>query len=268
MDLNTFIPLSSADNPAVKAAAKLKETKERRKSGRILLEGRRLCLDAVRNGVGIEALFVTERAGERIPEIGDLAAAARKRYLITPALSRKLADTEGTQAVFCVCETPENRAALIPGGFYLLTDAVQTPDNLGALARTAEAFGLDGMFVCDGCDPYQPKALRAAMGALLRLPVSRADAAETVRTANTMGLATFAAALDAQATDIRETAPFAGGLLVVGNEGNGISPEVLSLCRRHVVIPMAGAAESLNAAVAGGIAMWELMKKWKVESGK
>ena len=241
-------------------AAALLEAKERKKTGRFLLEGARLCADAAENGVEILTLFLTRRAaGSYASYYNTVRAAAAQTFFVEESVAEKLADTAGSQHFFCVCKKKEPDAAADPAGFYLVTDRIQNPDNLGALARSAEAFGVSGLIVCGGCDVWSPKALRASMGALLRFPVLREETAEAaVEKLNGLGMRTFAAVLNERASDIRSVSFTGGAALVVGNEGQGVSPAAAEKCTDLVLIPMAGRAESLNAAAAGAVLLWEL----------
>ena len=254
--------ISSRTNPKVQAAAALLAAKERNACGRFLAEGARLCADAAGNGVEIETLFVTPAAAEKYAALLEPVFRKAGRVCeIGDAVAEKLSDTAHPQGVFCVCKKPERRFLLKPAGFYVMTENLQNPDNLGAISRTAEAFGADGLLVAGGCDMYQPKALRASMGALLRFPVASVpDAPAEICRLKDAGIAVYAAALTPQASDLR-TVPKTGGVaVVIGNEGSGVSPETLAACTGSVVIPMAGKAESLNAAAAAAVLLWEFTK--------
>ena len=132
---------------------------------------------------------------------------------------------------------------------------------MGAISRTAEAFGIDGLVIFGGCDIYNPKALRASMGALVRLPVKVCENLETeINLCKELGIGTFATVPDRDAKDITKTDFSKGALCVIGNEGNGVSQEIIDLCDERITIKMSGRAESLNAAAAASITMWELVK--------
>ena len=255
--------LSSRQNPRVKDAAALKDAAARRKTGLFLAEGARLCADAALHGAVIEALFITLSAAETYRTYFEtVLPAAKTAYYITDPVSEKLADTAVSQNFFCVCRQKAEAPDLRPDGRYLVADRVQNPDNLGAIARSAEAFGATGMIVSGGADPYSPKALRASMGAVLRFPVIKAaDAAEEILRLNSLGLRTFAAVLDARAKDLRTVSVPGGCALVVGNEGEGVSQAAAAACTDLVTIPMAGRAESLNVSAAAAVLMWELFGK-------
>ncbi len=258
--------IESKSNPKIKEAAALNDARERKKTGLFLAEGARLCADAAENGVEIVSLFITDKAAETYEACyhAVLRAAARE-YRVSETAAERLSDTVSSQNFFCVCRRKPEAARPDPAGAYLLTDRIQDPDNLGALARSAEAFGADGLIVCGGCDIYAPKALRASMGALLRFPVfRRADAADTVRECVEAGMRAYAAVLHRDALDLRAVTPAGGRLVVIGNEGQGVSPAAAEACTDYVTIPMAGRAESLNAAAAGAVLLWELIGKTKI----
>lgn len=258
-----FTRLASRNHEQVKEYCKLANSpKARRENGRFVLEGLRLCADCADSGYPIETLFLTDEAfqkgGARLER---LLAGARKVYLVEPAVAEKLSDTVSPQGVFCVVQKRTESVRLKrTDGKYILLDCVQNPQNLGAIARTAEALGIDALVLFSGCDPYNPKALRASMGALLRLPVLETDdlAAAVTHFGETMP--TFATVPDPMAEPITAQDFSHGAAVVIGNEANGVSDRVLAAVQRRVTIPMRGSAESLNAAAAATITMWEMMK--------
>lgn len=140
--------------------------------------------------------------------------------------------------------------------FVVALDHVSDPGNLGAILRTALAFGWDGVFLIgDGCDPYNEKALRAARGATFKLPMRMGSWKEFDALATKLGVKPIAA--DIGGEPLTETQKLSSCVLVLGNEAHGPSPEVLCRCNK-VTIPMSGPMESLNVAVAGGILMYLL----------
>ena len=255
--------ITSKTNPRVKSAAALLDRRERKKTGLFLLEGARLCADAAENGVTVETLFLTAAAAEKYPaEAALLQRTAKQAFLVSEAAAEKLSDTKNSQHIFCVCRRNGAAHPVDPGGLYVFLDNVQNPDNLGAVSRTAEALGFDGLIVSGGCETDSPKALRASMGALLRFPVIAAeDGAALLRECKEKGMRLLATVPDRDADDITRLQLSSGAVLVIGNEGAGVSEETLTLCTDRVTIPMAGKAESLNAAAAAAIAMFVLKQK-------
>ena len=144
---------------------------------------------------------------------------------------------------------------------YIAVENIQTPLNLGAVARTAEALGREGLIVSGGCDIYNPQAQRAAMGSLLRLPVIEAeDLPAFLKDCAAKGMKTYAAVPDRGALSVTEMDRSKGVVCVVGNEGSGLSEDVIKSCVSPVTITMRGRAESLNAAAAAAVIMWEMVR--------
>lgn len=267
--------ITSRKNPAIKLAAKLVSSAAfRRETGLFVAEGARLCRDAADSGLAVTAVYATPHALEKYD--GYLQAAVRLAGGVTeiePHVAELLADTRQSQGIFCVCRLPQEQrgaAQMPPDGHYLALEQVQDPGNLGAVLRTAEALGINGVLLLgDSCDLYAPKTLRAAMGAVFRIPVyAEQDTAVAVQQCREKGLAVLAAAPDARAKRIL-TVDFAKPtVLLVGNEGNGLSRTAIALADDCVTIPMAGRAESLNAAGAAAILMWEMMRNTKNVQGE
>ena len=141
-------------------------------------------------------------------------------------------------------------------------DCVQDPGNVGTVIRSADAFSVDGVFLLEGtADPYQPKVVRAAMGSIFRVPVYRVTTDTFFATMQKLSLPVYAAALSDQAEPIGKT-DLGNSAMIVGNEGRGVRPETIARADGTRIIPMSGNAESLNAAVAASILMWE-MSRWR-----
>jgi len=255
--------ITSRENPHIKAAVRLRGSAAQRcASGKFFLEGFRLCADALGSGYAPEELFLTQAAREKYPTAG-LEQAAGRVFEVSEGVAQKLGDTQHPQGVFAVCgaeSTP--RSSTTPpaseGGLYIALENLQDPGNLGAVARTAEALGLDGLLCGSGCDPWHPKALRASMGALLRLGLLRTgDLPGELRAS---GLPCWAAVPDRGARSILDCDFSSGGIVVIGSEGHGLTRETMDACAHRITIPMAGRAESLNAAAAATILMWEMVR--------
>ncbi len=291
--------ITSVKNEKVKAAAKLvSSTKARREQGLFVLEGLRLCMDIVRSDLRCAQLFASDDFREKHGEEFEvLVAVSDEVYVVNDAVLEKLSDTRTPQGVCCVVKMPEGMSLLEASGLsdqtdvsadvdesaqsseklrstsestpasskLLLLENVQDPGNLGAMARTAEALGISGLLVSGGCDVYSPKALRASMGALLRLPVevigaTTADVVECLKVAADAGFKTYASTPSTEAIPVTEVDFDGPTICVVGNEANGVTAEAMDACIAKITIPMAGRAESLNAAAAGAILMWEMVR--------
>ncbi len=259
--------LTAKNNEKIKAAISIRDgAKVRRESGLFFLEGARLCADAAENNVAVSRAFFTGKALEKYaPYVEKIIAEAKEIYEISEEISSKLSDTQNPQGVFCVCSASLRQAETAEinlQGKYIFLENVQDPSNLGAVSRTAEALGIDGLIVCGGCDIYNPKALRASMGSALRLPVYSCDnAADMLEKLGRKGMLTLASTPDSSAEPVTQVDMSGGVVCVVGNEGNGVSAETMSACCKRITIPMGGRAESLNASTAAAILIWEMVRK-------
>lgn len=255
--------LTSRANALVKQTAAVRRSaRERRESGLFFLEGARLCADAVRSGTVVSVCLYTDDAARKYADrLHDVLSAAEKSARITPELAAYLSETQSPQGVFCLCRMRERDTRIDPAGKYLALSNLQNPDNLGAIGRTAEALGVSGLLVEGGCDVYNPKAQRAAMGSLLRIPVlETADLCALLEDCRRQGMHVYASTPDADALPVTRIAFAAGTVCVVGNEGAGLREELLRSCER-VTIPMRGCAESFNASAAATILLWEMMRE-------
>jgi TrmH family RNA methyltransferase len=144
----------------------------------------------------------------------------------------------------------------------VLLESVRDPSNVGAIIRSAAAIGIDRLILSADCaDIYHPRAVRGSMGTVFNQPIDRvSNLAATVKELRESGRRVFAAALDERALSLGEFEIRAGDAVVIGNEGHGLSGEVIAACSGSVIIPMSERAESFNAAVAASILMWEFAK--------
>ena len=260
--------ICSLNNPNVKRAAKLcKSASFRAKTGRFIVEGAKLCADAVRFGVKVDALYYTAEAAARSGDaINVVSAAAEYSFIVTPDILKKIANTVMPQGMVCECVIPKAGFTLndiVSGGRYMVLENVSDPANLGAVARSCEALGVDALVLIGegGCDMYSPKAQRAAMGALMRLPVAKADADELFLALSAVDVPAYAAALDETALPLNEVDFSAGAAVFIGNEGHGLTGETVLRCARNIIIPIKGGSESLNAAAAAAIIAYVLCNK-------
>lgn len=258
--------LSSRDNPLIRQVRELLGSARARRENRLFaIEGARLCADAARSGAAVTAFLYTRRAAETYRSYWEpVAAAAQRRFEIPEALMKYAADTATPQGMLCVCAMLDNRPGLDtiePHARYLALEDIQDPANLGTVIRTAEALGLSALLLSDGCcDPYNPKVLRGSMGGVFRLPLLPAgDLAHTAEILGRRGVCCFAC-VPQGGEDLRRAGLSAGAVCLIGNEGRGLRPETAAACTGRLTIPMGGRAESLNAAMAAGIVMWELCR--------
>ncbi|MCE5342256.1 MAG: RNA methyltransferase [Eubacteriales bacterium] len=254
--------ITSLRNPAVSAAKALQTKRGRDESGLFLCEGEHMVAEAIQNAPGdVCTVFVEESQAEHYATL--LAAVPDAVCFSVPS---------GVLGAISQVKTPQGIAAavLLPraapldglGPHVILLENVQDPGNVGTILRTLDAAGFDACVLTPGCaDPYSAKALRATMGSVFRVPVARAaSAAQAVNALKSEGYAVVAAVLTGEDFYKRESLP-QKVCLVIGNEGAGIMPETEALCTHRYRLPMRGGAESLNAAVAAAVMMYELTQR-------
>ncbi len=258
--------ITSKDNSRVKYAAKLRDKESfRREEGLFIIEGARLCYDAALSGIEIKELFVTENALNKYNSyVRSVEEKSERSFLVSEAVSQKLSDTKNSQGVFCIVKMLDKKTIIGKikyNGKYIALENVSNPSNFGAVVRTAEAMGLDGVIISGGCDIYNPKSQRASMGSLFRLSVIEAESLpELFGELKNEGMKIYAGVPDSDALKITEADMQGGVVCVVGNEGNGITAQTVEACTATVTITMKGRAESLNAAAAASIIIWEMMR--------
>lgn len=255
--------ITGKNNDLIKSVKKLlSSSKERRVNNSFVLEGARLVFDALSSLCRIKCFLVTESAYDKYREQCDeIINRAEKSYLISDEISVKLSETENAQGIFAVFGIEEKTVDFKADGKYIALDNVQDPGNLGTILRTAEALGIDGIIIGGGCDLYNPKVLRATMGAVFRVNTIRcSDAAEVLASLKAQNFKIYATSPSSSAKPITDADFSGGGICVIGNEANGISDRVSELADDLITIKMLGRAESLNASVAASITMWEMLR--------
>ncbi|HCD81837.1 MAG TPA: RNA methyltransferase [Ruminococcaceae bacterium] len=260
--MRAFNIITSRENPLIKLVAALQVSSEkRRRNGLFVLEGLRICKDACDNGIRFDKLIVSDAAAEKYAaDTEKFSLISDECYKIPDSLFKKISDTKTPQGIIAVAKMPVTGFyGIDKNGKYIALENVADPSNLGAVSRTAEALGVNGIILSsDGCDPYSPKALRASMGTLLRVPVFVTESfAETLKST---GLKRYACVVDKTAESIKEQSFENGSVVMIGNEANGLTDSAKQSADVLVTIPMTGRAESLNAAAAAAIAIWEMMK--------
>lgn len=257
-----FVKITSKDNQLIKFVSLLQSSAKQRKESKLfVLEGLRICDDAYDNNIKFDKLIVTETALEKYKDSIELFAKnSDSCYILTENLFKKISDTNSPQGVIVVAKVPETSNVISKDCRYIALENLADPSNLGAIARTAEALGVNGIIITsDSCDPYSPKSLRSSMGTLLRLPIFVVD--DIMTCIKESQLRSFACVVDRGADGISSIDFKNGDVLLIGNEANGLSDDVKLSADFLVTIKMHGKAESLNAAAAAAIAMWEMTKE-------
>jgi TrmH family RNA methyltransferase len=245
--------------------AGLARRRNREREGLFLAEGPRVVADLLASSVEPTLVVVASTFADTLDGaalLTSLRDAAPVR-VVAERTMRDVARTETPQGVLAVARIPDAPLGSLPDdrrGVALVLDGVQDPGNAGTLVRTAEALGAGGVVALEGTvDVWSPKVVRAAAGALFRLPVVRADTGAFSAWARGRGATIYAA--DAGGEDVRAVEPGDTGptLLVVGNEGAGVGEHIRAAASKLLAVPQRPGAESLNVAAAGAILLWELL---------
>ena len=236
----------------------------------IFVEGLRLCEEAYRSKLEIEAVVVSEELlrKERAAEaINQLSKVAKRVASVSEKLLESVSYTKTPQGIIVLAHRPESSEARLAAQvnanpLLVVLHQINNPVNVGAILRTSEAAGATGVITTrNTSDPFSPKSLRGAMGSAFRLPIwSGIDYAETIEWCRQRKVVTVCADVEATIsyTEIDWTKPRA---LILGPESTGFTPEELEIADARVTIPMKGMAESLNVAVAAGILLFEAARQ-------
>ncbi len=249
--------ITSRANPLCARIRKLNSSRAfRRETGLFPCENPKLVAEALQWGSGVEVLVTAEGVDFPAP-----IPAETRRVEMPADLLKSLSDVGSPQGVLALCALPSTAPPEeLKGGRYLVLDALQDPGNLGTIWRTADALGADGLFLLPGCaDPYSPKTVRATMGAAFRLSAWECGLDKVQGLLAAAGIPLLAAALQADTADVR-AADLRRSAVIIGSEGRGVSPASLAACVGTVKIPMRARCESLNAAVAAALILWEMCR--------
>ena len=251
--------ITSTRNPLVQEARALQLRSAREKSGLFLCDGEHMVGEAIRFAPDdLRTVFVQE---DRAQSYSELFHGLRAPVCVVPEhVMAALSQVKTPQGIAATLRLPQPAEEDALGERLLLLENVQDPGNVGTILRTADAAGFDGCILTPGCaDLYAPKTLRATMGSVFRVRVARAqNAAEAVQRLNARGYATLATVLDGEDFYARERLPEKIAV-IIGNEGAGITPETARAAACRVRLPMRGGAESLNAAIAAAVIMYDIL---------
>lgn len=264
MHFKSMKQITSSDNRICRIIRQLDSRKHREKLGLYLIEGENLTEEAFKNNADIEFIAVNE---DRLSYYENLFGGRLSECCVMPAgLFNRLAQTESSQGIMAAVRIPQLTQQQfmehIAGGNVIVLDRLQDPGNIGTILRTCDAAGYRGAVMIKGtADIYSPKVVRSAAGSVFRIPAYyTAGARDGVKLLKDAGLQIIGTGFDTEDmyydVDMRRNTA-----VVIGNEGNGISEEMAALCERTVKIPMRGNIESLNAAVAAGILIYESIRQ-------
>ncbi|GHP12900.1 23S rRNA methyltransferase [Lentilactobacillus fungorum] len=252
--------ITSNQNSKVKAWRKMQSKKGRLKAGEYIIEGWHIVGEAISHHQKLLGVMVVDEAF-----LTKLAVDSTRvpTYLITPEIAKHISATETPQGVFAILRTADyhNTIPKNLAGSWLLLDNIQDPGNIGTMVRTADAAGVSGIVFGNGsADIYNPKVVRAMQGSQFHLKLFSGNILDWLSKLKAQSIPTYGTELNDQAVSYQEVKPTSSFGLVMGNEGNGVAPEILAAVDQNLYIPMKGEAESLNVAVASGILIFHLVQ--------
>ncbi len=223
--------------------------------GEYLCDGVKLLEEAVKWKAPLTAAVFSE--GMEIPALPD----GVRTVQVPRDVMRSVSPMETPQGALFTLKLPKSPLPeALTGKHYLVLDGVQDPGNVGTILRTADAFECDGVFLVNACaDPYSPKTTRATMGAVFRRAVYQCGLDELCALLEKSGVPLYGTALRDDTVSLRD-ADLTCAAVTVGSEGRGLSAEVLARCEKTIKIPMSTRCESLNAAIAAGVVLWEMYR--------
>jgi len=244
--------ITSRKNPLLQQVKKwLTSRKDREQDGVFVADGTKLLAEAVRYWNGLETVILSDGVQAQVPDF--------VRVIRVPDdVMESISPMRTPQGALFVCKLPEIQTFSAERGMLLL-DGIQDPGNLGTILRTADAMNVP-VALLEGCaDPYSHKVVRASMGAVFRTKVVQTTWEEAKNACHAAGIAVAVTALSDRAEDIR-TALVETMAVVIGSEGQGVRQEILESADAQLIIPMNPHCESLNAAVASAVVMWQMKK--------
>lgn len=245
--------ITSSQNPLIRHIKKLQTSRAyREQQQEFVADGFKLLDEAVKWYPNIKTVISVQ--GAQLPDLPETVRCVE----IPESLMQSLSSMKSPQGVIFTCALPEQNAPHISPRMLLL-DRIQDPGNLGTILRTADAFDIP-VILTNGCaDPFSEKTVRASMGAVFRTPPQSLPMECILSACKEQNIPVAATALSETASDIREL-DLTKYVVVIGSEGQGICPELLNRSNQQIIIPMQPRCESLNAAVAATVVMWQMMK--------
>lgn len=252
-----MLEITSQSNEKIKFVKALAKKKGRSEYKEYTVEGIKSVHDAIHSNREITALYVSSTFYR---ETDFEYPAGVELYTVSDGVFEKMCDTKAPQGILAVIKISEKPFKADMKRCYIYCDTLQDPGNIGTIIRTADAAGMGGVLLSRGCaDLYSPKTVRASMGSFFNIPAYTDTDAQLLKELKEAGFNLYGGTLSERSKDYREVDFSKPCVIIVGNEANGISEEVLSLCD-HVKIPILGKAESLNAGVAAAILMYECLR--------
>ena len=260
-----YTEITSRQNTTIKHLVRLAREKQYRlATGEMVCEGEKMLYEALSSGTQVKTILMrsgTVADAAALELLHKAQAQGAALFVAEEKLFALASDVETAQHLIFSCVRPVQQMVDFSRiRRAVLLDGLQDPGNLGTILRTADAFSLDLVVLCEGCtDPTAPKVVRATMGAAFRQKVCQMPLADAIAALHAQQIPVYAAALEPDSVPVGCFPECAA--VIIGNEGNGVTQTALALCDQKIVIPMAGRAESLNAGVAAAILIWEMTKK-------
>lgn len=251
--------ITSTKNTKIKQWKKLHSSKGRKEFGQYILEGEHLFQEAKKAGIFIREVIVTQNFLDKQSSM-NVTDVSSSVFTVTDEVMKAISQTQTSQGILCILNITENQLSEKINGKFVLLDGVQDPGNAGTIVRTADAAGYSGVvFGTGSVDPYNDKVIRSMQGSHFHIPIYREDLGEIIHPYIKQNIPVYGTALDERAQDFR-TIPTTSSLAIIfGNEGSGISKEILEKTTQNLYIPILGEAESLNVAVAAGILIYHFL---------
>ena len=242
--------ITARKNPFLQQVRRLLNSrKEREESGLFVADGTKLLAEAVKWWPELEAVILSDGVDADVPE-------GVRLVRVPEDVMESISPMQTPQGALFVCRLPEKQAFTAKPGMLLL-DGIQDPGNLGTILRTADALQTP-VALLEGCaDPYSHKVVRSSMGAVFRTPVVQTTWQQAKEECENAGIPVAVTALSERAQDIR-CAQLTKMAVVIGSEGQGVRKEILEAAQAELIIPMDARCESLNAAIAAAIVMWQM----------
>lgn len=244
--------ITARKNPLIQQVRRLLSSrKEREQTGLFVADGVKLLSEAVRWWPGLDTVILSDGVEAQVPE-------GVRMVRVPQEIMEYVSPMQTPQGALFLCRLPEAKAFTVKPGTLLL-DGIQDPGNLGTILRTADALEVP-VLLLEGCaDPYSHKVVRASMGAVFRMEIFQTTWKQVQTACAQAQIPVAVTALSDESEDIR-TAALPDMAVVIGSEGQGVRQEILEAANRKLIIPMNERCESLNAAVAATIVMWQMKK--------
>ncbi len=244
------IRITARKNPLLQQIKRLfASRREREAAGLFAADGTKLLAEAVKWYPGLDTVILADGVEAKVPE-------QVKLVRVPQDVMASISPMASPQGAIFLCKLPD-KSEFRPQGGMLLLDGIQDPGNLGTILRTADALNIP-VALLEGCaDPYSHKVVRSSMGAVLRTPVVQTTWQQARAACGDAHIGIGVTALSDTAQDLRQ-APLRRMAVVIGSEGQGVRQEILDAAQNHLIIPMEARCESLNAAIAAAIVMWQM----------